>query len=77
MSSRPRKGRRVAFSRDAGITLPSNADPVTGLRFTIAVQNGGETLIDFTALRPRPGRFATLRLRAGRSAPARRYGLMP
>jgi hypothetical protein len=53
VSGRPRKGRRVAFSRDDGITIPSDADPITGLRFTIAVQNGGETLIDFTALRPR------------------------
>ena len=53
MSGRPRKGRRVAFSRDDGITIPSDADPITGLRFTIAVQNGGSALIDFTALRPR------------------------
>jgi hypothetical protein len=53
VSGRPRKGLQVAFSRDDGITILSDADPVTGLHFTIAVQNGGETLIDFTALRPR------------------------
>jgi hypothetical protein len=69
VSSRPRKGRRVAFSRDAGITLPSNADPVTGLRFTIAVQNGGETLIDFTALRPRRLALAAARALRHLAAP--------
>jgi hypothetical protein len=53
MSGRPRKGRQVAFSREDGLSIPSDPDTITGLRFTIDVQNGGEALIDFTALRPR------------------------
>ncbi|MBV8443841.1 MAG: hypothetical protein JO312_25365, partial [Hyphomicrobiales bacterium] len=53
MSGRPRKGRQVAFSREDGNAVSPDPDPVIGLRFTIAVQNGGEALIDFTALRPR------------------------
>ena len=35
------------------LSIPSDPDSITGLRFTIDVQNGGEALIDFTALRPR------------------------
>ena len=50
---RPRKGRQVAFSREDGPSIPSESDSITGLRFTIDVQNGGEALIDLTALRPR------------------------
>ena len=69
MSGRPRKGRRVAFSRDDGITIASDADPITGLRFTIAVQNGGETLIDFTALRPRRLALAAARALRHLAAP--------
>jgi hypothetical protein len=53
MSGRPRKGRRVAFSREDGDAVSPDPDPVIGLRFTISAQNGGEALIDFTALRPR------------------------
>ena len=53
MSGRPRKGRQVAFSREDGNAVSPDPDPVIGLRFTISVQNGGEALIDFTALRPR------------------------
>jgi len=53
MSGRPRKGHRVAFSHDAGVTVPDDADPITGLRFMIVAQNGGDTLIDYTALWPR------------------------
>jgi hypothetical protein len=53
MSGRPRKGRQVAFSREDGDAVSPDPDPVIGLRFTISAQNGGEALIDFTALRPR------------------------
>ena len=53
MSARPRKGRQVVFSREDGTLVPSDPDTITGLRFTIAAQNGGEALLDFTALRPR------------------------
>jgi hypothetical protein len=53
MNGRPRKGHRVAFGRDDGVAITVDPDPVAGLRFTIAAQNGGEALIDFTALRPR------------------------
>jgi hypothetical protein len=69
VSSLPRKGRRVAFSRDDGITIPPDADPITGLRFTIAAQNGGETLIDFTALRPRRLALAAARALRHLAAP--------
>ena len=62
MNGRPRKGRQVAFSREDGNAVSPDLDPVTGLRFTISAQNGGEALIDFTALRPR-----RLALAAGRA----------
>ena len=62
MSARPRKGRQVAFSREDGLAVSPDPDTVTGLRFTISAQNGGEALIDFTALRPR--RLALARGRA-------------
>jgi hypothetical protein len=62
MSGRPRKGRQVAFSREDGDAVSPDPDPVIGLRFTISAQNGGEALIDFTALRPR-----RLALAAGRA----------
>ena len=62
MNGRPRKGRQVAFSREDGNTVSPDPDPVIGLRFTISAQNGGEALIDFTALRPR-----RLALAAGRA----------
>jgi len=62
MNGRPRKGRQVAFSREDGNAVSPDPDPVIGLRFTISAQNGGEALIDFTALRPR-----RLALAAGRA----------
>ena len=62
MSARPRKGRQVVFSREDGLSISSDPDTITGLRFTIDVQNGGEALLDFTALRPR-----RLALAAGRA----------
>ncbi len=77
MSGRPRKGRQVAFSREDGNAVSPDPDPVIGLRFTISVQNGGEALIDFTALRPRRLALAVgralrhWRRQAVRSAPVR------
>ena len=62
MSRHPRKGRQVAFSREDGDAVSPDPDPLIGLRFTISAQNGGEALIDFTALRPR-----RLALAAGRA----------
>jgi len=53
VSGRPRKGHRVAFSRDDGVAAPHDLDPIAGLRFTITAQNGGKALVDFVALRPR------------------------
>ena len=69
MSSRPRKGHRVAFGRDDGLAIPSDPDPITGLRFTIVAQNGGEALIDFTALRPRRLALAAARALRHLAAP--------
>lgn len=69
MSSHPRKGHRVAFGRDDGLAIPSDPDPITGLRFTIAVQNGGEARIDFTALRPRRLALAAARALRHLAAP--------
>jgi hypothetical protein len=51
--NRPRRGKRVSFRADEGATCVETADTVTGLRFTIAAQNGGDALIDYTGLKPR------------------------
>lgn len=53
MTGRPRKGRRVAFQREDGLPGSQDIDPISGLRFTIGAQHGGEALVDFTGLRPR------------------------
>ncbi|HME69774.1 MAG TPA: hypothetical protein VKM54_07885 [Myxococcota bacterium] len=53
MSDRPRKGHRVAFTREDGIDPAAPHDPVAGLRFTIVPQHGAPALIDYTGLRPR------------------------
>lgn len=53
MSVRPRKGRRVAFTREDGIDRAAPHDTVAGLRFTIVPQHGAPALIDYTGLRPR------------------------
>jgi hypothetical protein len=50
---RPRKGRRVSFTRTDGLTPERRADAVAGLRFTIGTAHGGSALIDLVALRPR------------------------
>lgn len=51
--TRPRRGSRVTFTAsDAGLPIePVNS--VTGLRFIITAQNGGDALVDYTALQPR------------------------
>ena len=51
--TRPRRGRRVSFHADDGAAPIESADSVTGLRFTITAQNGGDALIDYTQLKPR------------------------
>lgn len=53
MSGRPRKGRRVAFDADAGASRSKPTGDVSGLRFTIEVQDGGQAHLDYVALRPR------------------------
>jgi hypothetical protein len=70
MSERPRKGRQVTFSREDGNAVLPDPDTVTGLRFTIAAQNGGEALVDFTALRPRRLALAVGRALRHLAAPA-------
>jgi hypothetical protein len=70
MSTRPRKGRQVTFSREDGNAVLPDPDTVTGLRFTIAAQNGGEALVDFTALRPRRLALAVGRALRHLAAPA-------
>lgn len=51
--TRPRRGRRVSFHADDAAAPIEPADSVTGLRFTITAQNGGDALIDYTQLKPR------------------------
>ena len=75
MSGRPRKGRQVAFSRDDGIVVPHDPDQITGLRFTITAQNGGDALIDFTALRPRRLALAATRALRHLAAPGGPLGV--
>ena len=43
----------MAFSADDGAAPTEPADSVTGLRFIIIAQNGGDALIDYTRLKPR------------------------
>jgi len=41
------------FRPEEGVAIPDDVDPITGLRFTIIAQSGGEALIDYTRLKPR------------------------
>lgn len=50
--TRPRKGHKLEF-RSADEAEPERRDWVTGLRFTITAQSGGDVLVDYTKLRPR------------------------
>jgi hypothetical protein len=51
--TRSRRGRRVTFTAGEAVPPIKPADTVTGLRFTITAQNGGDALVDYTALQPR------------------------
>jgi hypothetical protein len=51
--ARPRRGRRVSFTRADTESSPRQADTVVGLRFTVEAAHGGSALIDFVQLRPR------------------------
>jgi hypothetical protein len=53
MSGRPRKGRSVAFAPDAGADRSEPTADLSGLRFTIEVQYGGQARVDYVTLRPR------------------------
>lgn len=50
---RPHRGRRVSFHPDDGAAPIEAANSVAGLRFIITAQNGGDALVDYTALQPR------------------------
>ncbi|RUV81245.1 hypothetical protein EOA75_31995, partial [Mesorhizobium sp. M1A.F.Ca.IN.022.07.1.1] len=51
MSTRPRKGQPVAFSRELAVSPPVEA--ISGLRFNIQTLDGGEVLVDYAHLAPR------------------------
>jgi hypothetical protein len=51
--ARPRRGRRVSFTRADEESSPRQADTVVGLHFTVEAAHGGSALIDFVHLRPR------------------------
>lgn len=51
--ARPRRGRRVSFTRADAVSSQRQTDTVVGLRFTLEAAHGGNALIDFVHLRPR------------------------
>lgn len=51
--ARPRKGRRVSFTREDASPPAQQIGTVVGLRFTVEAAHGGSPLIDFVHLRPR------------------------
>ena len=53
MNTRPRRGQPVAFSRELIAPPQVPADVVSGLRFSIQTQDGGEVPLDYTHLKPR------------------------
>lgn len=67
--TRPRRGRRVTFTADDAVPPIEPADAVTGLRFIITAQNGGDALVDYTALQPRRLALACARALRRLSAP--------
>jgi len=67
---RPRRGRRVSFHPDDGAAPIEAADSVAGLRFIITAQNGGDALVDYTALQPRRLALAAARALRHLGAPA-------
>jgi hypothetical protein len=67
--TRPRRGRRVTFTADDTVPSTEPADSLAGLRFTIIAQNGGDALVDYTALQPRRLALACTRALRQLSAP--------
>ncbi|QDG94486.1 hypothetical protein NIBR502774_18245 (plasmid) [Rhizobium sp. NIBRBAC000502774] len=53
MNTRPRRGQPVAFNRELIAPPQVPADVVSGLRFSIQTQDGGEVSLDYTHLKPR------------------------
>ncbi|WCK80378.1 hypothetical protein [Agrobacterium fabrum] len=53
MNNRPRRGRPVTFGREFVVPLQVSADVVSGLRFDIQTQDGGEVSLDYAHLKPR------------------------
>lgn len=53
MSIRPRKGQSVAFTSELAQPAQVATESISGLRFTIRTQDGGEVLLDYTHLTPR------------------------
>lgn len=51
--TRPRRGSRVTFTAEEAGPSIGPVDSVTGLRFIITAQSGGDVLVDYTALQPR------------------------
>ena len=66
----PAKGVRSLSAAKTATPFCQIPITVTGLRFTIAAQNGGEALVDFTALRPRRLALAVGRALRHLAAPA-------
>lgn len=54
MTKKPHKGNRANFTSEDGQFEPRPPSSVTGLRFEIKARSGGDALIDFTDLEPRP-----------------------
>ncbi|MCX8571163.1 hypothetical protein [Aminobacter sp. MET-1] len=53
MSLRPRKGQPVAFGRELAVQPQEPIKAISGLRFNIQTQDGGEVLVDYARLTPR------------------------
>ena len=62
--TRPRRGRRVSFHADDGAAPIEPADPIAGLRFTIAAQNGGDASSTIPSSSPDALRWRSRRLRS-------------
>jgi len=67
--TRPRQGSRVTFTAGDAVPPIEPADSVIGLRFIIIAQNGGDALVDYTALKPRQLALACARALRHLSAP--------
>lgn len=67
--TRPRQGSRVMFTAGDAVPPIEPADSVIGLRFIIIAQNGGDALVDYTALKPHQLALACARALRHLSAP--------